>query len=432
MKWFDDYKKRLCSAEEAVSLIKSNSRVYIGGNAAAPFALMKALAKRKDELKNVELLHVLLLGEDPFSAPEMEGHFRHNSLFVGPADRKAVNEGKSEYIPIHLHMIPRLFKSGLAKPDVAMIQVSPPDIHGFMSLGVEVLASKAAVETADIVIAQVNESMPRTLGDSFIHVSRCTKIVEHTEELPTLKREPFTEVEAKIGKFIADLIEDNSTLQLGIGGIPDAVLFFLKEKKDLGIHTEMISDGVMEAIEQGIITCRKKTLHPGKVVATFILGSKKLYTYVDNNPLFELHPVDYTNHPFVVAENEKMVAINSAIEVDLTGQVCSDSMGTYIYSGFGGQVDFIRGAAHAKDGKPIIALPSTAKGGTVSRIVPILKPGAGVVTSRADVHYVVTEFGVAYLFGKNLKERAEALINIAHPDFREELIKEAKARKLFK
>lgn len=432
MRWFDDYKKKLCSAEEAVSLIKSHSRVYLGGNAAAPFHLMKALANRKDELKNVELLHVLLMGEDPFSKPEMEGHFRHNSLFVGPADRKAVNEGKSEYIPIHLHMIPRLLKSGNAKPDVAIVQVSPPDIHGFMSLGVEVLASKAAVESAEIVIAQVNDLMPRTLGDSFLHVSRCTKIVEHTEDLPILNKEPFTEVEAKIGKHIADLIEDGSTLQLGIGGIPDAVLFFLKGKKDLGVHTEMVSDGVMEAIEQGIINCRKKTLHPGKVIATFILGTKKLYTYVDNNPLFEIHPVDYTNHPFIIAENEKMIAINSAIEVDLTGQVCSDSMGTYIYSGFGGQVDFIRGAAHAKDGKPIIALPSTAKGGTVSRIVPVLKPGAGVVTSRADVHYVVTEFGVAYLFGKNLKERAEALINIAHPDFREDLIKEAKARKLFK
>lgn len=432
MKWFDDYKKKLCKAEEAVSMVKSDSRVYLGGNAAAPFHLMRALAKRKDELRNVELLHVLLMGEDPFSGPDMEGHFRHNSLFVGPADRKAVNEGKSEYIPIHLHMIPRLLRSPMAKPNVAIVQVSPPDIHGFMSLGVEVLASKAAVESADIVIAQVNELMPRTLGDSFVHVSRCTKIVEHTEELPILNKEPFSEIEAKIGKHIADLIEDGCTLQLGIGGIPDAVLFFLKGKKELGIHTEMVSDGAMEAIEEGTITCRRKTLHPGKVIATFILGTKKLYTYVDNNPLFELHPVDYTNHPFVIAENEKMIAINSAIEVDLTGQVCSDSMGTYIYSGFGGQVDFIRGAAHAKDGKPIIALPSTAKGGTVSRIVPVLKTGAGVVTSRADVHYVVTEFGVAYLFGKNLKERAEALINVAHPDFRDDLIKEAKARKLLK
>lgn len=432
MSWVDDYKKKLVSAEEAVSVVKSGDRVYISGNAATPYVLMRALAQRKDELTNVELVHVLLLGEDPLSRPEMEGHFRHNSLFVGPADRKAVNEGRADYVPIFLHHIPDLFYSGQMPIDVAMLHLSPPDEHGFMSFGVEVLASKAAAEKAKIVIAQVNDQMPRVLGDSFIHVSRVHKIVEVSEPLPELERTPMTEVELKIGQYIADLIEDGCTLQLGIGGIPDAVLASLKNRRELGIHTEMVSDGVMEAIEAGIVTGSRKTLHPYKVVMTFVLGSKKLYEFVDNNPVFEAHPVDYTNHPFIVAQNEKIVAINSAIEVDITGQVCSDSIGTYIYSGFGGQVDFIRGAAHSKGGKPIIALPSTAKDGEISRIVPYLKQGAGVVTTRADVRYVVTEYGVAYLYGKNLQERTKALINIAHPKFRADLIKEAKKRNLLR
>lgn len=432
MSWVDDYKKKLVTAEEAVSVIKSSDRIYISGNAATPYVLMNALASRKDELEDVELTHVLLLGEDPLSRPEMEGHFRHNSLFVGPADRKAINEGRADYIPIFLHQIPGLIYSDQMPLDVALLHLSPPDEHGFMSFGVEVLASKAAAEKAKIVIAQVNEEMPRVLGDSFIHVSRVHKIVEISEELPQLERSPFTEVERKIGHFIAELIEDGSTLQLGIGGIPDAVLSALKERRDLGIHTEMVSDGVMEAIESGIITGAKKTFHPYKVILTFILGSKKLYDFANNNPVFEAHPTDYTNHPFNVSQNENMIAINSAIEVDITGQVCSDSIGTYIYSGFGGQVDFIRGAAHSKGGKPIIALPSTAKNDEVSRIVPFLKKGAGVVTTRADVKYVVTEYGVAYLHGKNLQERTVALINIAHPRFRPDLIKEAKTRFLLR
>jgi len=432
MSWVDDYKKKLVSDEEAVSVIKSDDRVYISGNAATPYVLMRALAGRKDELQNVELTHVLLLGEDPLSKPEMEGHFRHNSLFVGPADRKAINEGRADYVPIFLHQIPDLFYSGKMPLDVAILHLSPPDEHGFMSLGVEVLGSKAAAERAKIVIAQVNDKMPRVLGDSFIHVSRLYKVVEISEPLPQLEKSPATEVEQKIGKFIADLIEDGNTLQLGIGGIPDAVLASLQGRRDLGIHTEMVSDGVMEAIEAGIITGARKTFHPGKVVLTFILGTSKLYDFVDNNPIFEAHPTDYTNHPFNVARNDNMIAINSAIEVDITGQICSDSIGTYIYSGFGGQVDFIRGAAHSKGGKPIIAMPSTAKEGEMSRIVPFLKKGAGVVTTRGDVHYVVTEYGVAYLHGKNLQERTKALINIAHPKFRPELIKEAKARNLLR
>ncbi len=432
MSWVDDYKKRLVTAEEAVSVVKSRDRVYISGNAATPYILMNVLAERKDELDDVELVHVLLMGEDPLSKPEMEGHFRHNSLFVGPADREAINEGRADYIPIFLHQIPELMYSGQMPLDVAMLHLSPPDEHGFMSLGVEVLASKAAAERAKIVIAQVNERMPRVLGDSFIHVSRVHKVVEISQDLPQLERKPFSEVERKIGHFIAELIQDGSTLQLGIGGIPDAVLSALRGRKDLGIHTEMVSDGVMEAIEEGIITGARKTFHPYKVVLTFILGSDKLYNFVDNNPIFEAHPTNYTNHPFNVARNDNMVAVNSAIEVDISGQVCSDSIGTYIYSGFGGQVDFIRGAAHSKGGKPIIALPSTAQEEKISRIVPYLKKGAGVVTTRADVRYVVTEYGVAYLHGKNLQERTVALINIAHPKFRPDLIKEAKSRFLLR
>jgi len=432
MSWVDDYKKKLGTGEEAVSVIKSGDRIYISGNAATPYALMKALALKKNKLENVELVHVLLMGEDPLSKPEMEGHFRHNSLFVGPADRKAINEGRADYVPIFLHQIPELFYSGQMPLDVAMLHLSSPDEHGFMSFGVEVLASKAAAEKAKIVIAQVNEKMPRVLGDSFIHVSRVQKIVEISEHLPELERNPFSEVERKIGKYIADLIEDGSTLQLGIGGIPDAVLAALKERRDLGIHTEMVSDGVMEAIEAGIVTGARKTFHPYKVVLTFILGSSRLYDFVDNNPIFEAHPTDYTNHPFNVSRNDNMIAINSAIEVDITGQVCSDSIGSFIYSGFGGQVDFIRGAAHSVGGKPIIAFPSTAKDGEMSRIVPFLKKGAGVVTTRADVKYVVTEYGVAYLHGKNLQERTRALINIAHPKFRSDLIREAKARNLLR
>lgn len=430
MSWYEDYKKKCCSSEEAVSLVKSNDRIYISGNAATPFQLREALAQHKDELQNVEISHVLLLGDDPLSKPGMEGHFRHNSLFVGPADRKAVNEGRADYIPVFLYEIPRLFYSELLPVDVAMVHLSPPDEHGFLSFGTECLSSKAAVDTAKTVVAQVNDQMPRTLGDSFIHISRINKVVEISKKLPQLDIPPLTDLEKQIGSHIAGLVEDYSTIQLGIGGIPNAALKALFNHKDLGVHTEMASDGIMEAIEAGVITGAKKTLHPRKVVATFYMGTKKLYDFIDNNPIFETHPTEYTNHPFVVAKNDKMVAINSAIEVDLTGQVCADSIGTRIYSGFGGQVDFIRGAAQSKDGKPIIALPSTTKDRKISKIVPTLQVGAGVVTTRADVHYVVTEFGVAYLYGKNLRQRAEALINISHPDFRQWLEQEAKKRKL--
>ena len=430
MSWYDDYKKKCCPVEEAVSVVNSNKRIYISGNAATPFQLMEGLAQRKEELQNVEIAHLLLLGDDPLSKPGMEGHFRHNSLFVGPADRKAVNEGRADYIPVFLYEIPRLFYSGLLPIDVAFMHLSTPDEHGFMSFGVECLSSKAAAETAKIVIAQVNDKMPRTLGDSFIHISRISKVVEISQELPELEIPPLTDLEKQIGSHIAGLVEDESTLQLGIGGIPNAALEAMFDRKNLGVHTEMVSDGIIDAIEAGVITGAKKTLHPRKVIATFYLGTKKLYEFINNNPTFETHPTEYTNHPFIVKQNDKMVAINSAIEVDLTGQVCADSIGTRIYSGFGGQVDFIRGAAQAKDGKPIIALPSTTKGDKISKIVPTLQVGAGVVTTRADVHYVVTEYGVAYLHGKNLRQRAEALINIAHPKFRPTLEEEAKKRGL--
>ena len=414
------YRKKLTSPEDAVGLIRSGMRVFVSGNAATPTPLLKALAARKDELENVELVHLLQMGEDPFASLEMEGHFRRRSLFVGPADREAVNQGRADYVPVMLHQVPWLFKRGILPLDAAIVQVSPPDEHGFCSLGVEVIATKAAVETAPIVIAMVNPRMPRTLGDTFVHVSRFTAIVEVDWPLPELKREGFGEVERRIGEHVAGLIEDGATLQMGIGAIPDAVLASLEGRRDLGVHTEMISDGVLEAWEKGLITGAKKSLHPGKIVGTFVLGSERLYRFVHDNPLFELHPADYVNDPFVIAQNRKMVAINSAIEVDLTG--------TRIYSGFGGQLDFIRGAARSEGGRPIIALPSTAKG--QSRIVPFLKPGAGVVTTRADVHYVVTEWGVAELFGRSLRERAKALIAIAHPDFREALLQGAWERGL--
>jgi len=421
MTWISQYKSKIVSLAEAVSVVKSGNQIFISGNAATPTVLINALAERKEELFDVEVNHVLMLGEDPLAKPGMEEHFRHNSLFVGPADRQAIADGRSDYVPIHLSEIPDLFTDRIIPLDVAFIHTSPPDEHGFMSFGVECAASKAAAESAKMVVVQVNDRMPRTLGDVFIHVSRVHKIVECSEPLQELPESGFSEIEQMIASHIAPLIQDGATLQLGIGGIPDAVLSQLDGKQHLGIHTEMVSDGVVKALERGIVTNLKKTLHPGKVIATFVLGSHQLYDYVDNNPQFEIHPCSYTNNPFIVAKNENMVAINSAIEVDITGQVCADSIGTKIYSGFGGQVDFIRGAAYSKGGKPIIALPSTTRNGKTSRIVPQLNRGGGVVTTRADVHYLVTEYGVASLHGRNLRQRAEALLAVAHPSFRDEL-----------
>jgi 4-hydroxybutyrate CoA-transferase len=430
MTWLDQYRSKLLTAEQAVQLVKSGDRIYYGGNAAIPMGLIRALAERYHELNNVQLSHVLLLGEDPLSKPEMEGHFRHNSLFVGPADREAVNAGRADYMPIFLHQIPRIFNEKHVQLDAALIMVSPPDEHGFMSFGVETLAARAVCGNAKKVVVQVNENMPRILGDSFIHVSRVSAVVEHNEALPELTPKTITDVERKIGTHIRAMIPDGATLQMGIGGIPDAVYEMLDGLSDLGIHTEMFADGAMRAIERGIVTGTKKTLHPGKAIITFALGTKQLYEFMNNNPVIEAHPVDHVNDPYIIGENDNLIAINSALEVDLTGQVCADSIGTRIYSGFGGQVDFIRGAARSKGGKPIIALPATAKKGAESRICAVLKHGAGVVTTRADVHYVVTEYGVAHLFGKNLRQRVEALVKIADPKFHDELIRGAKERKL--
>ena len=430
MTWMDQYRSKLMTADQAMQLIKSGDQIYYGGNAATPRGLIRALAARYKELNNVQLSHVLLLGEDPFSKPEMEGHFRHNSLFVGPADREAVNSGRGDYMPIFLHQIPRIFYEKHIQLDAAMIMVSPPDEHGFMSFGVETVTARAVSTNAKKVIVQVNESMPRVLGDSFIHMNQVTAAVEHNEALPELNPKPITEVERKIGAHVRAMIPDGATLQMGIGGIPDAVYEMLDGLSDLGIHSEMFADGAMRAIERGIVTGTRKTLHPGKAVITFALGTRELYEFMNNNPVVEAHPVDHVNDPYVIGAHDNLIAINSALEVDLTGQVCADSIGRRIYSGFGGQVDFIRGAARSKGGKPIIALPATAKKGTESRICATLKEGAGVVTTRADVHYVVTEYGVAHLFGKNLRQRVEALVKIADPRFQEELLRSAKERKL--
>lgn len=431
MQWHEIYRRRVTTAEEAVKAIKSGDNVWIHGGCNNPEELIQAMVGRAGELSNVTVTHILTFGRADYADPKYQGVFRHRALFTGPNVRQAVNEGRADFVPVHLSQIPRLITSGILPVDVALIHISPPDEHGFCSFGVGVECTKAAAETARTVIALVNRQMPRALGDAFIHVSRLTHVVEI--DRPVLELPQAREIgptARAIGEHIAELIEDGATLQMGIGEIPDAVLLFLKDKKHLGIHTEMFSDGLVELVESGVITNEKKTLHRGKTIASFVLGSKRTFDFLDNNPFLEFHPSDYVNNPFIVAQNAKMVAINSALAVDLTGQVCADSLGTSIYSGFGGQVDFIRGAAASAGGKPIIALPSTARGGTVSRIVDVLAPGSGVVTTRADVHYVVTEFGVATLFGKSLRERAQELINVAHPDFRDELRAAARKRRL--
>jgi acetyl-CoA hydrolase len=390
------------------------------------------MVRRKDELENVTIYHILIVGELPYVNPGMEKHFKHKAFFVGANARKAVQEGRAEFIPIFLSELPLLFKRNIIPVDVALLNVSPPDEHGFCSYGVDVGTIKTAAEKSKIVIAQINSEMPRSLGDSFIHINKIHHIVEHTEAISELPQvdpnttEEMLKIYDTIGKNTAELIEDGSTLQMGIGAIPDSVMKYLRDRRNLGIHTEMFSDGIVSLVEEGIINGEAKTIHPGKIIVGFVLGTKRVFKFIDNNPVIEFHPQEYVNDPFIIAQNKKMVAINSAIEIDITGQVCADSIGTKIFSGIGGQVDFIRGAAHSEGGKPIIALPSITKDGDVSRIVPQLNPGAGVVTSRGDVHYVITEYGVAQLFGKTLKERARELIKIAHPKFRDELTKYAK------
>jgi len=415
------------SAAEAVQVIRSNDRVFVHGVAATPQLLVEAMTARAPELRDVEVVHLHTEGPAPYADPENAGHFRVNSLFVGANVRKAVQEGRGDYVPVFLSDVPRLFRQGILPLDVALIHVSPPDRHGFCSLGTSVDVARAAVKVAKVVIAQCNLQMPRTHGDGLIHVNEIDHLVQVDTPLLESPPRPPTEVEAAIGRNVASLVEDGATLQMGIGGIPDAVLAALGGHRKLGVHTEMFSDGVVDLVEKGVITGEMKRVHPGKIVAGFVNGTRRTYDFVDDNPLVAMLDIAYVNDTSVIRKNPKVTAINSAIEVDLTGQVCADSLGPKQYSGVGGQMDFIRGAALSEGGKPIIALASVTRKGK-SKIVPFLAEGANVVTTRAHVHYIVTEYGVASLFGKNLRQRAKALIEIAHPDHRELLQKAAHER----
>jgi acyl-CoA hydrolase/GNAT superfamily N-acetyltransferase len=421
---------RYVAATEALAPLRSGMRVFVGSGCAAPQKLVQALAGRGSQLYDVEIIHILTFGPAPYAAREYLENFRHNAFFIGPNVRDAVNEGLADVTPVFLSEVPALFRQKKIHLDVALIQVTPPDPHGFCSLGVSVDVVKAAIENANYVVAEVNARMPRTHGDSFVHASQIDAFIESDMPILEFPLPPVSPEARKIGEFIASLIEDGATLQTGIGEIPSALLAMLSDKKDLGMHTEMFTEAVIPLIESGVLNCRRKTLLPGRIVSSFCFGTRKLYDYIHDNPFFEFRPTEFTNDPFQIACNEKMVAISSAIEVDLTGQVCADSIGTRFYSGFGGQLDFIRGASRSAGGKPIIALPSTTRDGKTSRIAAILKPGGGVVTTRADVHYIVTEYGVADLHGRTVRERALALINIAHPDFREGLMRRAKERRL--
>jgi len=431
--WREIYRSRVTTAEEAIKAIKSGDRVFLTGNASVPLPLLESLVRRAPQLRDVEVCHPLTICPDDYVAPEMEGHLRINSMFISTNVRRAINEGRADFTPVMLSEFPLLFKDGHLPLDVALIHVSTPDENGFCSMGAESGLTISAAEVAKVVIAQVNPQMPRTLGDTAMHIDQMDYIVPADTplfEMP-MGDDADGEVVEGIAAHIAGLIPDGATMQMGIGAIPNAVLKFLKGKKDLGVHSELISDGVIDLVEAGVLTGARKTLHPGKIICGFLLGTRRLYEWVDNNPLVELHRTEYVNDPFVVAQNERMVAINSAIEVDLTGQVCADSIGTRMHSAVGGQLDFIYGAARSNGGVPIIALPSTSTlrdGRVLSRIVPTLKTGAGVVTSRNHVHYVVTEYGVADLYGKTVRQRTAALIRVAHPDFREEI--EAQAREL--
>jgi len=410
------------TAEEALKVVKSNDRIYIQAAAAAPQALIKALSARHEELRNVEICHLHTEGEAPYANPEMKDSFHVNSFFIGKNVRHTLKAGNGSYTPVFLSELPRLFQQRILELDVVLIHVSVPDRHGYCSLGVSVEATLAAIDNAKIVIAQVNPQMPRTHGAGIIHHTEIDYFVESNEKLPSHEMAEPSEIESKIGNYVAGLIEDRSTLQMGIGSIPNAVLTRLTNHKDLGLHTEMFSDGVIDLILNDVINGNYKKINRGRALSAFLMGSKRLYDYVDDNPFVEMRASNYTNNVGYIKQNPKMIAINSAIEVDVTGQVCADSIGSSMYSGVGGQMDFIRGASLSEGGKAIIALPSVTKKG-ISRIVPTLKPGAGVVTTRAHVHYVVTEYGVANLYGKTIKNRVKALVEIAHPDHRESIEK---------
>ncbi len=426
-RWREHYNKARTTPEKAVGKIGRGDRVFIGTGCGEPQALVAALSKAEVGVEDIEIYHLLAMGTIPYADPKVS--MRHNSFFIGPGIREAVWEGQADYIPIMLSDIPGLFKQGRLPIDVAMIQTSPPDEHGFLTLGVSVDIGKQAAETASLVIAQVNEHMPRVLGDSFIHASEIDWVVEHNEPVLEWTYPEPDQTQRQVAGNVAKLVPDGATLETGIGAVPNAVLSELAERLDLGIHTEVFSDGVVDLIEAGAITCARKTLHPGKIIASFCMGTKRLYDFIDDNPFFEFHPTEYCNHPAIIARNDRLCAINVALEVDLTGQVNADSIGYRFYSGIGGQADFIRGAAMAQRGKPIIALPSTTSDGKQSRIVPKLAEGAGVVTTRGDVHYVVTEYGIAFIHGKNIRERAMALISVAHPDVRGELLDFAKDKR---
>ena len=427
--WQQRHADRFTTARAAIAAIEPGRRVFIGSGAAVPLALVDALVEHGEHLRDNNIVHLLTLGPAPYVAEGMQERYRHTAFFIGPNTRAAVHEGRADFMPVFLSEIPQLISSRRVRIDVALVQVSPPDRHGYLSMGVAVDVVRSAIEYADLVIAEVNPQMPRTLGDSVVHMDRIDHLVLVDRSLPELEPANLDEVTLGIGRNVASLIPDGATLQLGIGKIPDAVLASVDDRHDLGIHTEMFSDGVVRLVEAGVITGRRKTLLPGKLVTSFVMGSRKLYEWVHDNPAVEMRSSQFTNDPFVIARNDRMIAINSAINVDLTGQVAADTLMGRFFSGIGGQVDFIRGAARARHGKPIIALPSTAKGGTVSRILPVLEEGAGMVTSRGDVHYVVTEHGVADLWGRSIRERTTALIEVAHPDFRAELLAAAKERR---
>lgn len=417
------------SARQAVAGIRSGERVFIGSGAAEPSRLVAAMTARHAELRDVNVLHILTLGEAPYVAPECAGSFRHTAFFIGPNVRAAVQEGRADFVPIFLGEIPALFERRLPL-DWALVQLSPPDKHGYCTVGVAADVVMGAIHNARHVVAEINPNMPRTWGNTIVHVSRLHAVVQVNYALPELRPEPIDDVSAAIGRNVAGLIDDGDCLQLGIGTIPNAVLRELRNHRRLGVHTEMLSDGMVELVECGAVDCSLKNYHPGKLICSFVMGTRRLYDFVDDNPFIESYGNEFVNDPFNVAKNDHMVAVNSALQLDLTGQVNADSVGVMPYSGIGGQVDFIRGAARSRGGKPVIALPSTAKGGTISRIVPTLLEGAGVVTSRGDVHYVVTEHGVADLYAKGIHERAKALISIAHPRFREELSRKARELRL--